>query len=240
MGGDGGEPQDAATSPPDGDVVLPDGAIVPSPCVSPSGYAVCGGPMSCFPPSQQSMESACWSCELSPTYGLTPCVNTANPDGSSDVFASDGEVYIEDTVANLWRAYPFEVGQLFAVNGASDRVRYADFYPWTGDALPTPTTCPTFTGFSICGGDCGPCASDELCTGRSPMHPYGLCMPTPTTTNGCGSAQNWACASGTECVVFQSSGDGQQIADAYGLCMATAACEAIASSYPGGAICHGQ
>ena len=133
-----------------------------------------------------------------------------------------------------WQCLPFDVGQLFAENGAANRVRYADWSAWTGAALPSPTSCPTFNGFSICGGNCTPCGSGNICTGRSPKHPYGLCVGG--TNPGCGSP-NWTCPSGQSCMVFVDPGE-QAIADAQGMCFPTAECKAIASSYPGGADCH--
>jgi hypothetical protein len=226
---------------PDGDVVLLDGAIGPSPCVSSLGYAVCGGPSACFPSSQQTMQSQCWSCGQD-YFNVGICMNAAEPNLPAGLYADDGEVYIEAFVPNVWNDFPYDIGALVASNGAPDRVRYADWYAWTGDPLPEPSTCPTFTGFSICGGNCDPCGSGELCTGRSPHHPYGLCLPDPSvnTTTACESSNSWSCPAGAGCVVLQSSTDGQPFADRNGLCMPSASCASIATSYPGGAICHGQ
>jgi hypothetical protein len=232
-GNDGGVPL------PDGDVVLPDGSVGPNPCVSSSGYAVCGGPNNCFPPAQQTMTTDCSDC-YQQYYQIGICTNATHPNLPVNLYADDGEVYIEAVDPNVWTAFPYEVGALFAANGAPERVRYADWYAWTGDPLPEPTTCPTFTEFSICGGNCSPCSTGEICTGRSPHHPYGLCMPDPSlnTTTGCDATHS--CPSGSGCVVIQSSADGQPFANAAGLCMPTASCQAIAANYPGGAICPGQ
>jgi hypothetical protein len=212
----------------------------PNPCISPAGYAVCGGPNACFPTSQQSMSSSCWECELSEAYSLTLCINAAEPNPEESLFASDGDVFVEDAIPGVWDAFPWAIGALFASNGASDRVRYADFFPWTGDPLPTPSSCPTFADFSICGGECGPCAPGDYCTGRSPHHPYGLCEPDPVlaTTTNCDPGHAWACPSGDGCVVLQSSSDGQALADANGICVPSTSCQAIAAQLPGGANCH--
>jgi hypothetical protein len=237
VGDDGG---DSGSSAGDADVLVGDSSAANSPCVSVSGFAVCGGPNDCFPPSPQTMQSACGDCSLSPDFSVTLCLNSAVPNLSSSAFADDGEVYVEDALQGQWDAYPYEVGALFAANGAADRVRYADWYLWSGAPLPVPTSCPTFSDFAICGGDCGTCDAGDFCTGRSPEHPYGVCLPVPTDTTNCDPGHSWACPAGTACAVLQSSADGQSEADAHGVCVTSAACTAIAASLPGGAICHGH
>lgn len=214
---------DAAPAPP------PDG------CVSQSGYALCGGSHDCFPAS--SLPSPyCEGCYSSPTGSdaATLCGNAALPHPPGPALASDGQVYVEGLPEPVWDAFPFDVGELFASNGLADRVRYADWSAWSGDALPTPTSCPTFASFTICGGNCGPCATGDVCTGRSPKHPYGFCVPSATwqgcfRPGGCG-AQG--------CLVFAVSASDQPLADRNGICMDYTACQAMAASYPGGAYCN--
>lgn len=210
----------------------------PRGCVSDSGFAICDGTHNCFPPSQRGQQTACWDCVQgsAPYYQTVLCLNEAAPMLAPGSPCADGQVLIEAYVQGAWNCLPFDVGQLFTDNGAADRVRYADWSAWTGEALPLPTTCPKFSGFSICGGNCGPCGSGNICTGRSPKHPYGFCFPDTTQLPGCGST-DWTCPSGQSCVVFADPGD-QALADQAGLCVSTTACKAMASSYPGGANCH--
>jgi hypothetical protein len=138
-----------------------------------------------------------------------------------------------DAPPDVWFCAPYDVGVLFAMNGAGtpDRLRYADFGLWTGDTLPEPATCPTFSGFQICGGHCGGC-DEGVCIGRSPLHPYGFCAYD--TGSGCPAT---ACASDQSCFHYIVQAAAQDLADQEGLCLPKALCEALAADYPGGANC---
>jgi hypothetical protein len=205
----------------------------PPGCVSPSGYAICGGTHDCFPPSERGPQTACWYCLADWGYQTVLCENAVAPNPPLQMPGMDGDVYVEGNAPNVWESVPFDVGEMFAENDAVDRVRYADWSSWTWQPLPTPTMCPTFPGFSICGGQCGGCASGYICTGRSPNHPYGMCVSNSAT--GCGSG--WACPPQQSCVVFADPGD-QAVADLAGLCVPSSTCQALAADYPGGANCH--
>jgi hypothetical protein len=137
-----------------------------------------------------------------------------------------------------WNPVPFDVGQLFAANGAADRIRYADWSSgWTGDPLPLPSSCPQFQGFAICGGDCEPCPTGQQCTGRSPLHPYGLCATLNPASYFCNTTKGGSCPQGQQCVFFTDSAADQTVADNGGICFPLAECQAIAAQYPGGATC---
>lgn len=208
-----------------------------SPCGSPSGFAVCGGPRSC------PATTACHCMDLVPSCdaGVSICQNEAALPWSSTCFlCPDGEVCVEPEALCVdggkfvaW-CYPFEVGSLFAANGGAAQVRYADYSAWTGDPLPTPATCPAFVGFTICGGHCGGCAAGEVCTGRSPLHPYGVCVPPSAI--GC-VAGNGNCVGGSGCFTFTVQASVQGDADQDGVCLPLAQCQAIAANLPGGGRC---
>lgn len=211
-------------------------------CITPDGvYVVCNGSNGCFPPDAQGYKSVCPGCLSADPAQPGMCLSQTGvpPDGP----AVDGQVYVADvpTANGNWDPYPFEVGVLFAKNGGASQVRYADWRPWTGEALPEPSTCPTFASFRICGGNCGGCKGGEVCTGRSPGHPWGICAQNPMA-NGCrrayGDAGWMGCTASEECLVFQSSADGQPVADMHGLCFDVAGCEEAVKDYPGGAFCH--
>lgn len=208
-------------------------------CVSSSGYAICGGPRGCFPPSSQGAGTDCWDCSAdhlgSRGFDAALCLNAAEPTIEWST-CDDGQIYVEAQIPNGWNPAAFEVGQLFASNGLADRVRYADWSAWDGSVLPAPTTCPQFMGWSICGGTCNPCAAGELCTGRSPGHPYSVCVPSPVSS--CASP-NWSCPAGDGCLLFQVDSVDQPVADANGICVPLSTCQAAATQLPGGAICHG-
>lgn len=212
-----------------------DGAA--SDCVSESGYALCGGTRDCFPPQSRGKNTPCWDCAAQGYgYQTVVCDNSVVPTGEIAGLSPDGHVYVEAYVPNAWEPFPFDVGQLFADNGASDRVRYADWSAWTGAPLPAPATCPQPQGFSICGGNCGPCNPGQKCTGRSPAHPYGLCATLNSPSWFCQASGS--CPTGQGCVVFTVPPADQPIADKGGICFPADVCQAIAAQYPGGATCH--
>jgi hypothetical protein len=198
----------------------------PDGCASASGYLLCGGSHDC--PRQSE---SCQSCISDPdAAGL--CV-TANMNGPGNCpLCDDGNVCIR-LVQGVYECVPFDVGQLFAANGAPDRVRYTDWSDWTGQALPRPTDCGD-GGLPLCGGLCGPCPQSSVCTGRSPLHPYGFCVPS--SWSACTRSAP-TCSSGSKCFVFSDQPDAQALADQFGLCLPTSECEALAAGYPGGGIC---
>ncbi len=221
------------------DSAIPVDGGVADACVTADGiYAVCNGTHGCFPPDKQTRGSVCESCFSFDVDQVGMCESAKV--GVGRVPAFDGEVYIaESTLApDAWTAFPYEVGVLFANNGGASRVRYADWKPWTGAPLPEPSNCPTFPGFRICGGNCGGCKVDEWCIGRSPDHPWGICVPTWSATAACVVQDGGVspCPSGASCFVLKSSPDGQPLAN-HGFCMDAAGCQAAQSNYPGGALC---
>jgi hypothetical protein len=127
---------------------------------------------------------------------------------------------------------PFNLGVLFVNAGEADRVRYADLGLFTGDPLPIPEACPRL-GIPICGGACGGCPGEDLCTGRSPLHPYGICVPP--VSGQCSPMSN--CGTGKACFTYLVEPAAQAIADDWGYCLPTDLCEAIASQLPGGGAC---
>jgi len=147
----------------------------------------------------------------------------------------DGNVCIQIFRQSGYMCLPFDVGALFAANGSADRVRYLDWSPWSGQALPTPQDCGD-GGLPLCGGVCGPCSPGATCTGRSPIHPYGFCVPS--SWSGCTRSKP-GCATGNKCIIFTDPGDAQAVADDNGLCIPAAECDALGAGYPGGAACVG-
>ncbi len=212
-------------------------------CTAPSGYAVCGGPSLCSATSPQC--TVCGNPVSSQPGatdgGLNVCFNNAllafngQPCGSGCV---DGSVCVAELSSDthLFWCSSYDLGVLFSRNGGADRVRYADLGAWTGEPLPAAATCPAVAGLEICGGNCGPCsATADVCTGRSPLHPYGFCVP-PGLGGPCDAGAGCATA-GVGCFVYTVQAAAQVLADQYGMCLPNALCKAAAAGLPGGGSC---
>ncbi len=224
-GGDGG----AKAGRPPADLIADAGL-----CASPSGWAVCEGPRHCFPDGGE----LCPECSLdvlkgfSDAYSLGVCFNTWNNAGPGGETCGDECVYVQAVTPELWDSFPFDVGYLFTANGGADRVRYADMSFWTGAPLPPIHLCTVEGGVATCGGSCPACAAGRTCTGRSPIHPLGLCVPD----RGCNTKV--PCPSGQSCFSFKVQADAQAIADStYTFCLPTEECQATAANLPGGGYC---
>jgi hypothetical protein len=204
-------------------------------CSTPGDLRVCGGPAGC-----DATGKTCDCLRLCGDAGdLAVCSTPAFPTGPSAIcfLCRDGNVCIMEQPCSMTDlvCVPFEMGVLFANNGAADRVRYADFSRWTGDQLPEPNTCPSLSGATVCGGHCGGCANGEICTGRSPLHPYGICV---AQAKSCRGGQAGACGSQSEgCFTFKVQPDVQALATINGICLPLGQCQAIAGELPGGGTC---
>jgi hypothetical protein len=119
---------------------------------------------------------------------------------------------------------------------------YQDKTSWNGDVALTAGACPGASSLRLCGGGCGDCSGPEVCTGRSPTHPFGVCakpyFPTASSLkipNECGVCKSH----GMSCLTFQvgAAGPSQTLADFTGFCIEPDRCTQIAAMLPGGATC---
>ena len=210
-----------------------DAATTPPECLAEGGYIACRGTNDCPTESEE-----CLQCFGDPdAAGLCGTAAMAGQGTDFCPVCSDGNVCIQLYIQSGYLCLPFNVGQLLANNGAADRVRYADWSQWTGQALPEPTECAD-GGLPLCGGLCAPCPQDSICTGRSPLHPYGFCVPK--TWSACTKAEPGCASSGNRCFVFTDPADAQALANDNGLCLPSAECEALGAGYPGGGACLGD
>lgn len=165
----------------------------------------------------------------------------------------DGNVYVDETGCPAFDSgpavgtkpfgcAPYDVGQLMAKNGSAENARYADLGIWTGDPLPSTAVCPTLDKITVCGGSCGGCPNGLVCTGRSPLHPVGFCVPPSPTTNQCNPndanpLNPRICAIGQGCFTFKVQSEAQAEADRFGMCVPMDECQALAANLPGGGTC---
>lgn len=204
-------------------------------CSSPDGMAICNGPA-----ERPQSGDLCQYC-VDPDSEISYCSTDALVDDhafSGDCWAcADGHVCVQ---GGKWESYPsyagecvpFSIGALFAKAGHANRVRYADFSLFTGDPLPEPESCPTIDGVTLCGGHCGGCPAATVCTGRSPLHPYGVCAPIYQDCD-----PEHPCDPGDGCFVWQVEPEAQPTADNYGICYPLALCQKMAAEVPGGGKC---
>jgi hypothetical protein len=227
-------------------------------CTAPGGYRICGAqdtpcaanaqdPMcDCrrafqFPHPPNDVDICAGGDIADADYWLPPYFC---PDGFL-VVATPASTYNEPD-GSLWaggfNAYVhIEIAQLYARNGWAAAARYADFSHFTGDPLPTPSSCPQVNGIQLCGGPCGDsCPAGTHCTGRSPGHPYSVCIPEPSSTE-CGAGANGAYFArgddGWGCFAFQVPAQDQGIIPSAAYCTPISWCRAAAANLPGGGQC---
>jgi hypothetical protein len=192
------------------------------PCSTDDGYRVCGGPNDC--------DAQCG------------CVVVATEHDDLGVCAPDIADYAgflngcPDGLLQIYPALciPWSLGMLFCENGAADAIRYVDNGAFDCEPLPNASECPMTTGIQLCGDACGPCAADELCTGRSKLHPFSMCIPA--SNDSCG-VQYPDCGPGNLCMLYLVDESDQPDADRLGHCVPEALCNAAALELPGGAKC---
>lgn len=128
-------------------------------------------------------------------------------------------------------------------DGLPATCRWTDKSTWRpATAIPN-VACPaTGTTLGMCGGACGDCAPGAFCTGRSPVHPLGICVaptrmgPTGTVVNRCKRATG--CNAATDsCLVFKVEAFEQVEADNHGVCVPTDRCKGLRDGLPGGVAC---
>jgi len=214
-------------------------------CEAPSGVSICGGPNDCG--------SQCKTC----VYGDSGLLNACNDvnyqftvsDGAADTFlCPDGAMNacaFDKGAPDCWQGacVTEDLPKLYLLNGRPDLARYSDRASYTGDPIPPPpTSCPSVAqGLELCGGACGPCQDGTMtCTGRSPLHPYSMCLTSEPESFPCARGSNGYCNSvrpGDMCLTYKVDSAAQSIADQNSLCVPASICQAAAQSYPGGAFC---
>jgi hypothetical protein len=201
---------------------------------------VCGGPNHCpyygcaFAGTYCGHAGDCMpDCDHDGFVG--PCIGSESLAQASamSIGCGDGGIYagLGDSEPALCLAATY--GGIYCDNDAGNELRYADYSSYTcGTPPPETTSCPTLSGVELCGAACGGCLdSSNVCTGRSPLHPYGVCIPK--SPRACSTG----CLAGEKCFRFTVSPADQTVADAHGLCLPGTLCDALAAGLPGGGAC---
>jgi len=211
-------------------------------CSSPEGYRICGGPKLCsYDPAD------CPLCSDMTPEGpddLSVCYNeelAKELEGSCGYDCPDGKICVaygsETAAIGSFSCTPYNLGVLYDQAGAPGFVRYADLGLWTGDPLPLPDSCPVIEGVTICGGNCGGCPTGQFCTGRSPLHPYSMCVPDELWD--C-NLEEYLCDKGLGCFIYTVEPEAQPLADRHGYCLPLDTCQKTAADLPGGGKCIAQ
>ena len=210
-----------------------------------AGWTNCSAPewKGCGTPDCPDGRKDCTLCSISGDAGLLgTCAGSLLSNDVGDK-PSDGRVLLSgqgsfSTVPLFLENVPYNAGIIVANHGQVDRLGYADRGVWTGDALPMPKTCPSIPDVPTCGGYCGGCPVGQICTGRSPLHPYGICIPENAgVCSTVSSVPGDQCASGEGCFIFKVEAAHQKVADATGFCVPLKECQAMAANLPGGGFC---
>lgn len=232
-GGTGGG-SDGGTPPPDAGL-SPDAKI--EDCVSDEGARICGTETGCYE------HGASCECEPvppnsgeGPTVAFGLCSDYDLPSRLCGI-CHDGEVCVVLGVDPEFApmCVTESLGRLFWLHGRGGRVMYADWTPYTGEPLPEPTECPPPNGqVTLCGGNCGGCDAGRVCSGRSPTHPYGICVEDDLL-HCSADGTLFPCNVKERCLMLTS---GPPVPQQFypSLCVEAASCAAQAASVPGGAL----
>lgn len=227
------------------------------PCASADGVRLCGGSDDC--PWLVPPECPGFGCTHAPEVTSFAPSNAgvcwsdlAEPEACVACF--DGDVCLQRDAAQLLCVAPTVCEALWDL-GATGVCRYADKSRYDHQHLPVPAgACPggDATAGVVCGGDCPSCllSGDAFarCVGRSPHHPFGLCVapfayhgadailvcsldPTGAVVIACDSPYHY-------CGVFETPPEDAPAAQRYGVCVETGACVAAALHLPGGLRCY--
>lgn len=231
-GGTGAVPADSGTGGTGGAAGATDGGWTD--CSTPD-FAVCG--VGC--PEGRPDCTVCFPPPTPEKFGI--CGESLNPDELSNKPA-DGRV-LATTKAVLTAEVPslaevaFSGGLFLLQHGQGDRVAYADRGLFTGAPLPEPSACPSLSAGQVCGGLCGGCPVGQICTGRSPLHPFGICVTDDLNECRHPPEKNWTCSSTKSCFVFTVEAERQALANRTGFCLPKATCESY-RTLPGGGECY--
>jgi len=212
----------------------PDAALAE--CVSEAGVRICGAEAGCFEDGSSCKCLRGWglSKDPDPIPGFSVCndvfdIIPIRPCG----YCFDGEVCARLPTTPF--CVPEDLGASLWARGAGDQVLYADYTPYTGEPLPRPSECPApVADVTLCGGSCGGCGPEYFCTGRSPTHPYGICLDLSVFS--CNNGED--CAQGEACLRLSDGPDALDPLILYpSLCVSQADCPLYESAIPGGITC---
>ncbi len=222
-------------------------------CTAAGGASICGGSATACSAALTSQTCNCEVLANVIALGGTVRPNDVSVCGGTELprtrLCADGEILVaapassvDTAVASTAISYvcaPFEDAELYAASGWARAVLYADYSDYTGNPLPSASSCPAVPGVTLCGGACGSCDQGLYCTGRSPVHPYSFCVPdlaADESATASGQHGFTSCGPGYGCFAYSVQVDAQPLANDDSFCLPEALCEA-ATNIPGGGMC---
>jgi hypothetical protein len=152
----------------------------------------------------------------------------------------DGELCANATsVAGNLVCVPAALCDRLTAEGSGAGCWYSDKSVWaSAAAIPAPPCPSNGKLLGMCGGACGSCSDGLACTGRSPLHPFGVCAAQTSARGGanrCGGTRR--CGADEACLSFRVDAN-QAAADSFGLCVPRARCVQLRDALPGGMYCR--
>lgn len=238
---DGGGVRDAAATPPVEPMLSPGARL--EDCVSEEGFQICGYAAGCFIDGPGCRCVSCLGLDPNKPSDVGICGGLCaffQPIPAHCGNCRDGQVCLSplepfDALGSY--CVSESLAHLYWIHGVGNRVAYADFTPYTGEPLPLPSTCPGLSGeLTLCGPNC-PCGSSDAdlryCSGRSPTHPWGICI----IYNGINCTSAADCALNQACLRLTAP-DLTPPVNVPAVCVNQPDCAQLAASVPGGAQCN--
>lgn len=163
--------------------------------------------------------------------------------GLCDVCLREGDVCARGPWASQLYCVPPEVCLRLEREGQKGACTWQDKSNWSSKSLGIPeVSCPADgASLGMCGSHCGACPAEAVCTGRSPLHPVGVCVTRGKAGQPgapCGTG-GFTCSAGNVCMRFKvpSEQSDPKLVEAYGFCVERERCRGLREHLPGGVTC---
>ncbi len=199
-------------------------------CRTPAGMRLCGTSVTCYEhgPDCECIGDAPGSDVRMSNAAAGYCGGLASEiaGGRHCGYCLDGDVCVRGFGIAGSMCVAEDLARVAWLNGLGHMFTYADGSPYNGVPIPSSEVCPPPDGdLELCGGECGGCSKPGFyCTGRSPIHPLGVCT----------SGSELLCTNRPDSKLL-SINDANSGVTAARVCVRD--CERLAATVPGGAAC---